>query len=75
AHRLSTLKNADRLFVFEEGRIVETGTHKEFIEKNGIYASLLKAQQEMVTRGVNIDNSENKNKIEYNDEGDEFEDE
>ncbi len=61
AHRLSTLKNADRLFVLEEGRIAETGTHQQLIEKNGIYASLLKAQQEMVATSVTIDNTENKN--------------
>jgi len=58
AHRLSTLKNADRLFVIEEGRIAETGTHNELIEKNGIYASLLRAQQEMAIRGTTIDKSE-----------------
>ena len=58
AHRLSTLKNADRLFVLDDGKIAETGTHKELIEKNGIYASLLRAQQEMATRAVTIDNSD-----------------
>ena len=60
AHRLSTLKNADRLFVLEEGRIAETGTHRELIEKNGIYASLLRAQQEMAVRGATIDNTDKK---------------
>ena len=48
AHRLSTLKNADRLIVIDDGRIAEEGTHSELMKKNGIYASLLKAQQEMV---------------------------
>ena len=57
AHRLSTLKNADRLFVLEEGKIVETGTHKELVEKNGVYASLLRAQQEMAMRSTTIDNT------------------
>ena len=62
AHRLSTLKNADRIFVLEEGRIAETGTHGELIEKNGIYASLLRAQQEMVETSTTIDNTHIKEK-------------
>jgi ATP-binding cassette subfamily B protein len=49
AHRLSTLKNADRLIVIDDGKIAEEGTHSELMKKNGIYASLLKAQQEMIT--------------------------
>ena len=55
AHRLSTLKNADRLFVFENGRIAETGTHNELLKKDGIYAKLFKAQYEMTVRGMTID--------------------
>ena len=55
AHRLSTLKNADRLFVFENGRIAETGTHNELLKKDGIYAKLFKAQYEMTVRGITID--------------------
>jgi subfamily B ATP-binding cassette protein MsbA len=37
AHRLSTVKNADKLFVIDSGRIVESGTHDELISKDGIY--------------------------------------
>lgn len=40
AHRLSTIKNADLICVFHEGRIVETGTHDELIAKNGYYRKL-----------------------------------
>ncbi len=56
AHRLSTLKNADRLFVLDEGRVKEKGTHKELEESGGIYSSLLRAQQDMVKSKITIDN-------------------
>jgi ATP-binding cassette subfamily B protein len=38
AHRLATVRRADRLFVMEQGQIVEAGTHAELIEQNGRYA-------------------------------------
>ncbi len=42
AHRLSTIRNANLLLVLENGRIVETGTHSQLLEKNGTYAALHK---------------------------------
>jgi ATP-binding cassette subfamily B protein len=47
AHRLSTLKNADRLLVLDHGKLVELGTHNELIEKKGIYYNLVVAQLKM----------------------------
>jgi ABC-type multidrug transport system fused ATPase/permease subunit len=44
AHRLSTVRNADRIYVVEAGRIVETGTHAQLVSKGGLYARLAKQQ-------------------------------
>jgi subfamily B ATP-binding cassette protein MsbA len=44
AHRLSTVENADQIIVLDEGRIVESGTHRELIESGGHYASLYRMQ-------------------------------
>jgi subfamily B ATP-binding cassette protein MsbA len=42
AHRLSTIEHAQRILVMDHGRIIESGTHKELIEKSGAYAALFK---------------------------------
>ena len=45
AHRLSTIKNCDRILVMDGGRIVEHGTYKELIDKNGMFADLVARQR------------------------------
>ena len=44
AHRLSTLRNADRLVVLDKGEIAEIGTHEELMAKEGVFFNLVKTQ-------------------------------
>jgi hypothetical protein len=54
AHRLSTLRNADRIFAFDRGRLVESGSHAELLEREGLYARLVKIQTQ-VTKKPTVD--------------------
>jgi ATP-binding cassette subfamily B protein len=47
AHRLSTLRNADRLVVLDEGKIVEVGNHAELMEKKGVFYKLVQTYQDI----------------------------
>ena len=44
AHRLSTIRNVDRILVLKRGQLVESGSHEQLLQQNGLYASLYKLQ-------------------------------
>ncbi len=52
AHRLSTLRNADKLLVLDKGKVAEFGTHAELLAQKGIYYKLVMAQRKMA-KGLN----------------------
>ncbi len=54
AHRLSTIRKVDRILVFNKGRLVEEGSHRELLEKEGVYSRLYQTQvlESTVVRGV-----------------------
>ncbi len=54
AHRLSTLRNADRILVFDRGRMIEHGTHAELLNADGTYARLVRIQTQ-VSKAPNVD--------------------
>lgn len=51
SHRLSTTRHADRIYMFESGRVVECGSHDELMRQNGRYAEMFTAQAENYIRG------------------------
>jgi ATP-binding cassette, subfamily B, bacterial len=52
AHRLSTILDADTVVVLDEGRVVETGKHRDLLVRNGLYAELFRTQFERQAAGV-----------------------
>jgi ATP-binding cassette subfamily B protein len=44
AHRLATVQRADRIFVLDQGRLVDSGTHAELVARGGLYARLAAMQ-------------------------------
>ncbi|MEB3826684.1 ABC transporter ATP-binding protein [Phormidium sp. CCY1219] len=49
AHRLSTVRNADCIYAMQGGKLIESGTHEDLLDQNGIYASLWRVQMGMKT--------------------------
>ena len=63
AHRLSTVENADRIVVLDRGRIAETGTHRELLERGGIYDKLYRIQFAKDFAGSAADKILNKGRV------------
>ena len=45
AHRLSTVRDCDAIFVMQDGKIVETGTHDQLMHRNGLYQTLVSSDE------------------------------
>ena len=61
AHRLTSIVNADQILVVQGGEIVERGTHKELVEKGGIFAKMWKDYQQSVTWTIGANAGSNNN--------------
>ena len=52
SHRLANVQNADAIYVLDKGKVVESGTHKELLDRNGAYAKLWNAQMSLENYGL-----------------------
>jgi ABC-type multidrug transport system fused ATPase/permease subunit len=52
AHRLSTIRRATRILVLDHGRIVDSGTHAELLERKGLYATMYNRQMDLAEHDV-----------------------
>lgn len=75
AHRLTTVKNANIIYVFDTGEIKEQGTHNDLVAKKGVYYELVKRQlKEEEEENKNDENKESEDQQDENDKNDEFND-
>ena len=51
SHRLSTIRNADMIYVLEKGAVSQCGTHDQLMAQNGLYRSLVREQQQLEQQG------------------------
>jgi ATP-binding cassette subfamily B protein len=52
AHRLSTLRNTDRIYVFDDGQIAETGTYRELMAQGGVFTELMHCAGHQESQGI-----------------------
>ena len=57
AHRLTTLLDTDRIFVIDDGRVVETGTYEELVDRDGVFAELVRSADGEISDGAALESS------------------
>nr|VZI23620.1 unnamed protein product [Spirometra erinaceieuropaei] len=70
AHRLSTVRNADRIVVVDKGEVREMGTHEELLARNGVYAKMLLNQRQAQEQDSQDEEDDEENDYDNNDDSD-----